>query len=49
MKRLRIEVICDEFTVVDSLNELAAAYEDTLEEGEYELSCGTAIIEEYMK
>lgn len=47
MKRFRIEVVCDEFYIADSLRELATMYEDEMVEGEYHLEHGTAIIEEY--
>lgn len=45
--RIKVELVCDEEFVADTLRELATRYEDTLEMDEYYCEHGTAVIEEY--
>lgn len=47
MKRIWVTLTCDEGFVAESLHELAAQYENTLEFDEYYLEHGTAQIEPY--
>ena len=47
MKRVRVELVCDEGYVAESLVELIGQYENSLEMDEYYLEHGTAIIEHY--